>query len=160
MSRTLVIGIVMVVLISEAPLALAQMHEQRPAPDRHYQAPPERSGPGPNVHQEQRQHQGYQGRWDGPAPQGWDQQRWRDRQSYLRRYPDHRDDHSDAIITGLLGFALGAAIAGSEQDQRWAHSNLHNRRWLDRCARHHRSFDPRSGTYLGRDGLRYYCRRR
>ena len=25
------------------------------------------------------------------------------------------------------------------------------------CARHHRSYDPASGTFLGKDGLRHYC---
>jgi hypothetical protein len=25
------------------------------------------------------------------------------------------------------------------------------------CARHHRSYDPASSTFLGRDGLRHYC---
>ncbi len=29
--------------------------------------------------------------------------------------------------------------------------------WYDYCSRKYRSFDPRSGTFLGRDGVRYFC---
>jgi hypothetical protein len=30
--------------------------------------------------------------------------------------------------------------------------------WIDYCAAKFRTFDPTSGTYLGADGLRHYCR--
>jgi hypothetical protein len=29
--------------------------------------------------------------------------------------------------------------------------------WYDYCSRRYRSFDPRSGTFLGYDGIRYFC---
>lgn len=32
------------------------------------------------------------------------------------------------------------------------------RDWLDYCFSRYRSFDPRSGTYMGYDGRRHYCR--
>jgi hypothetical protein len=145
MSRKLIAGLLMVALLGEAPIALSQGRDHRPPPG--MQGPPhdrDYGRPG--------------GRWDGPPPRGWDHRRWQNRQSYLRNHPDRRDDHSDAVITGMLGFALGAAIAGSQDDQRYARGQMSNRRWMNYCSRRYRSFDRRSGTYLANDGLRYYCR--
>jgi hypothetical protein len=145
MSRILIIGLISIVLVAESSLASAQ--------DRDHRAPPGMQGPPPG-HGYGQQY----GRWDGPPPHGWTRQRWQSRQIYLRRHPDRRDDHSDAIITGMLGFALGAAIAGSQNDQTYARSRMGDRDWVNYCSRRYRSFDRRSGTYLAYDGLRYYCR--
>ena len=145
MSRTLIIGLMSSVLIAESPLASAQERDHRPPPG--MQGPPSEHGYG---------RQG--GRWDGPRPRGWTQQRWQSRQIYLRRHPDRRHDNSDAIITGMLGFALGAAIAGNQNDQAYARSRMGDGDWVSYCSRRYRSFDRRSGTYLAYDGLRYYCR--
>lgn len=93
-----------------------------------------------------------------PPPPGWNTRQWNYRQDYVRRNPHRRDDHSDAIIAGILGFALGAAIAGSTQDKERATARLHDPDWTAACARRYRSFDPATGTYLGYDGLRRYCR--
>lgn len=147
MSRTLITGLLMVVLLSEAPLVLAQERDHRP--------PPGMQGRHPSQAYDQPR-----GQWDGPPPSGWDHRRWQSRQDYLRSHPDRRNDHSEAIITGMLGFALGAAIAGSQDDQRYARRQMNNRRWVNYCSRKYRSFDRRSGTYLANDGLRYYCRMR
>ena len=38
----------------------------------------------------------------------------------------------------------GRLVAGSPHDQSW-------------CARHHRSYDPGSGTFVGKNGTRYRC---
>ncbi|RRN64300.1 BA14K family protein [Caulobacter sp. 602-1] len=92
-----------------------------------------------------------------PPPSGWSQRQWDYRQDYLRRHGDRRDDHDEAIIAGLLGFALGAAIAGSQQEKERVKPRLSDPDWIAYCARKYRSFDPRSGTYLGYDGLRRYC---
>lgn len=151
MSRTLIAGLLMVAMLSEAPLALSQERDHRP--------PPGMQGPPPSQAYGQGYGQG-RGQWDGPPPRGWDQRRWQGRQDYLRGHPDRRDDHSDAIITGMLGFALGAAIAGSQEDQTYARGQMSNRRWQNYCSHKYRSFDRRSGTYLANDGLRYYCRMR
>lgn len=97
-------------------------------------------------------------------PPGWDQQTWRYRQQYEQRHPNQRrdwnrkDDNSGALVAGILGFVLGAAIAGSQQDQERAHTKLSDREWVTSCARKYRSFDANSGTYLGNDGLRHYCK--
>jgi len=97
-------------------------------------------------------------------PPGWDQQNWRYRQQYEQRHPGQRrdwnrqDDNSGAMVAGILGFVLGAAIAGSQQDQARAHTRLSDKQWVASCARKYRSFDASSGTYFGSDGLRHYCR--
>lgn len=95
---------------------------------------------------------------DREPPPGWGAPQWRYRQDYVRRHEPARDEHDDAIIAGLLGFALGAAIAGSHQDKARVESHRDDREWIASCARRYRSFDPVSGTYLGKDGLRHYCR--
>jgi hypothetical protein len=48
------------------------------------------------------------------------------------------------VIGGLL---LGAIIANEAQRNQGANY----------CAQHYRSYDPRSGTFVGRDGRRYSC---
>jgi len=73
-----------------------------------------------------------------------------------RRY--RRNDDGAAIAAGVLGFALGAAIAGSANDRDYYRSRRSDRAWLASCSSRYRSFDPASGTYLGFDGYRHYCR--
>lgn len=60
-------------------------------------------------------------------------------------------------VAGLFGFVLGAALAESREEHR-DRIRLEDREWIAACARRYRSFDARSGAYLGRDGLRHYCR--
>ena len=62
------------------------------------------------------------------------------------------------MIGAILGFALGAAVVDSAEQQRYAQSRLNDPGWIAYCARRYNSFDPYTGTYLGRDGLRHYCR--
>ena len=132
MRKPLLAGVLVLALVVEAPVAaLAQAPHRSPVDSRRPGRPP---------------------------PAGWDQRQWDYRQDYVRRHRDRRDDHSDAIIAGLLGFALGAAIAGSQQDKERVQPRLSDPDWIAYCARKYRSFDPRSGTYLGVDGLRRYCR--
>jgi hypothetical protein len=53
-----------------------------------------------------------------------------------------------AVAAGVLGgLLLGAVIANEAQ-----RSNS-----VDYCMRRFRSYDPQSGTYLGRDGYRHSC---
>jgi hypothetical protein len=75
---------------------------------------------------------------------------------YYRR--DRHDDNDAAIIAGIIGFALGAAIVGSQDDRAYYERHRNDRRWQDDCRRRYDSFDPYSGTYLDRDGYRRYCR--
>ncbi len=77
---------------------------------------------------------------------------------YDRNYGSTRRDNSSALAAGFLGFVLGAAIAGSSNDRTYATSRLSDQSWTSSCTRRYRSFDARSGTYLGFDGYRHYCR--
>ena len=77
---------------------------------------------------------------------------------YDRNYGSTRRDDSSALAAGFLGFVLGAAIAGSANDRSYATTRLSDQSWTANCTRRYRSFDARSGTYLGFDGYRHYCR--
>ncbi len=70
-----------------------------------------------------------------------------------------QDSANAAIVGGILGFILGAAVAGSERDRDYYYAHRNDRGWRARCRAAHRGFDYRTGTYLGRDGYRYYCTR-
>jgi len=95
----------------------------------------------------------YNGRWV-------DQNEWRrhgaERDRWARNYQRRRGhDDSSAVIAGILGFALGAAIVGSQQQAE--HARTADQSWDARCAKKYRSYDRHSRTYLGHDGLRHYC---
>lgn len=80
---------------------------------------------------------------------------WRDGRYYERR----RNDDTGALIAGaILGFVLGAAITGSQNDYDHYYARRDDRDWRARCQARYRSFDWNSGTYLSRDGYRRYCR--
>ena len=56
--------------------------------------------------------------------------------------------NSGAVAAGILGgLLLGAIIANEAQRSRS----------VEYCMRRYRSYDPRSGTYLGYDGYRHRC---
>jgi hypothetical protein len=90
----------------------------------------------------------------------------RNRWTYERRHHSHyvwrngryEDDSGAAIAGGILGFALGAAIAGSQDDYDYYNSHRNDRGWRHRCQESARGFDWHTGTYLGDDGYRHYCR--
>ena len=74
------------------------------------------------------------------------------------RYED-QDASNTAVIGGILGFILGAAIAGSNSDRDYYNAHRNDRGWRTRCRSAYPGFDYRTGTYLGRDGYRHYCTR-
>lgn len=74
------------------------------------------------------------------------------------RYED-QDAGNAAVVGGILGFILGAAIAGSNNDRDYYYAHRNDRGWRARCRSAYRGFDYRTGTYLGRDGYRHYCTR-
>ena len=101
-------------------------------------------------------------RWDDRTrpPPNWNRNEWALRQNWLRQHGHDAD--SDAavglVIGAILGFALGAAVVDSTEQQEYAMSRLNDPGWIAYCARRYNSFDPYTGTYLGRDGLRHFCR--
>ncbi len=120
---------------------------------------PERDGPryAPQV---QMQHEGqqyyYNGRWvDQNEWQRRDSERQRWARNHQRRRGNYKSDDNSSLVAGIVGFALGAAIVGSQQDADQARNA--DRSGIDNCARRFRSYDRNSRTYLGNDGLRHYC---
>ena len=112
-----------------------------------------------------------------PACADWRRNRhdW-DEARYRRWYRDHRGDLdvNDAAAAGLFGFAAGA-ILGAAASQAGAaaapagttvYSEIPSaggfpagsEGWLRYCSARYQSFDPASGTFLGDDGNRHYCR--
>ncbi len=83
---------------------------------------------------------------------------WRDGRYYRERRDRRDNDAGVALAAGILGFALGAAVIGSQNDRTYYDSRRGDRSWIASCQRRYRSFDPSSGTYLGNDGYRRYCR--
>ncbi len=60
-----------------------------------------------------------------------------------------RGDDGAGVAAGILGgLLLGAIIANEAQ---------RSNRSVEYCMRRFRSYDPRSGTYLGYDGYRHRC---
>jgi BA14K-like protein len=58
------------------------------------------------------------------------------------------DNGAGAVAAGAaIGLLLGAIVATQAQRQQG----------VDYCMQRYRSYDPRSGTFLGRDGQRYRC---
>lgn len=79
--------------------------------------------------------------------------------------------HGGAVAAGVIGgLIIGSMIASSPYRYRGpiyyapgpvyppGYYDYGYRDWLDYCFSRYRSFDPRSGTYLGYDGRRHYCR--
>lgn len=60
-----------------------------------------------------------------------------------------------AVGAGLLGLGIGAAIASQQQPRYYGGGNPD---WHAYCASKYRSYDARTGTFLGYDGYRHPCR--
>jgi hypothetical protein len=145
-SPTLVVACVASLIVAGAAGAQPRGHDDRGRPQPQFQHGPPPGGPGPSQYY-------YNGRWVGPDEwQRHNAERDRWARDYDRRR--HRDD-SSAIVAGILGFALGAAIVGSAQQADKARTA--DQSWDAYCARKYRSYDRHSRTYLGSDGLRHYC---
>jgi hypothetical protein len=83
----------------------------------------------------------------------------RSNRHYVYRDGRYQDNSGAAIAGGILGFVLGAAIAGSQQDHDYYYSHRNDRGWRERCQQSYHDFDYRTGTYVGGDGYRHYCTR-
>jgi hypothetical protein len=79
---------------------------------------------------------------------------------------------NDAIIAGAAGFAVGTLFGHAAAQPRYVAPRPvyvapapvvygpapWTPRWYSYCSAKYGSFDPRSGTYAGVDGVRYMCR--
>ncbi|MBJ6127695.1 BA14K family protein [Microvirga sp. BT325] len=71
-----------------------------------------------------------------------------------RRY--YRRDRGDALAAGALGLATGAIIGGALAQSQAQAAPVYNQNHAY-CSQRFKSYDPRSGTYLGYDGQRHPC---
>ncbi len=101
----------------------------------------------------------------------WEERRWRDDdyRRWYRRHHRHDHDNNDNLgAAALFGLAAGAlasgvflnqnnsgVLAGRPSASGYAQGSSG---WLSYCSSKYRSFDARSGTYLGYDGQRHVCR--
>lgn len=74
------------------------------------------------------------------------------------RYEDQNASGA-AAAAGIIGFILGAAIAGSASDRDYYNAHRNDRDWQTRCRTIYHSFNRNTGTYIGQDGYRHYCTR-
>ena len=124
-------------------------HEQGRGPSDQGRGPP-----GGDQYRGQDQDQYYsRGRWVGPDQWRQDRQSWED--NYRRRHKKQKQDNTAAIIAGVIGLALGAAIVGSQDEARRARTPDTSRD--GQCRAKYRSYDAPSGSYMGYDGFRHYC---
>jgi hypothetical protein len=107
-------------------------------------------------------------RWRKADRRHWDRRHW-DRRHY--RHHRHRDNGA-WIGAGIAGLAAGALIGGALSGPRYygyaeprvvyvPRSGSYepwSAAWYDYCESRYRSFDPRTGTFLGYDGRRHFCR--
>lgn len=99
---------------------------------------------------------GYYGRpppgaWQGPPPPRharWGYPYWRNGGWYYRN-----NNNGAWIAAGIAGLALGAAAASAMRNN----NNANNADIVAYCARKFRSYNPRTGTYTGYDGLQHPC---
>ncbi|MGO4624906.1 BA14K family protein [Ensifer sp. 2YAB10] len=91
--------------------------------------------------------------------------RWRCEESRRDHWREKREKQEKrelkaGIAAGAIGLALGAIIIGAAQEEERRRQNDQYR--LNerdaRCLARYRSYDSRSGTFIGRDGRRYECR--
>lgn len=96
------------------------------------------------------------------------------------RWRHHRHNNGDAVAAGVLGLAVGALAAGALSQPRYYepdYTYVQPRRyarpapvyverygaepwspaWYRYCENRYRSFDPRSGTFIGYDGMEHFC---
>ncbi len=77
-----------------------------------------------------------------------------------RYYHRQHRGNGAAVAAGVVGLAAGVLAAQALSQPRYAPAPVYRGGgdWYAYCASKYRSFDPASGTYLGYDGRRHYCR--
>ncbi|ESR24549.1 BA14K family protein [Lutibaculum baratangense] len=86
------------------------------------------------------------------------------------RHYYHRRSNDGALAAGVIGLAAGALIGGAiasqpapapvyreYRDYRAYRPEMSRADWDAYCYSKYRSYDARTGTYLGYDGYRHYC---
>ncbi len=92
------------------------------------------------------------GAWYGPPPPRharWGNPYWRNNGWYYRN-----NNNNAWIAAGVAGLALGAAAAAAAANN---NNNAEDVGAVAYCARKFRSYNPRTGTYTGYDGLQHPC---
>ncbi|HYF54685.1 MAG TPA: BA14K family protein [Salinarimonas sp.] len=81
------------------------------------------------------------------------------RRYYGRPYYGHRYHGGNAALGVVGGLAAGALVAGAIANAQAAQPlpRTADPDFIAYCSRKYRSFDPQTGTFLARDGLRYPC---
>jgi len=92
---------------------------------------------------------------DAPVTLVRSEKRWKKRRHHHRRhYRSYRHHHHGSNVgAGIAGFALGAIVGSALTQPSYRGSN-----WHAYCASKYRSYNPRTGTYTGYDGLQHRCR--
>lgn len=140
-----------------APSAFAQPRPyDQPGPYQGQYQQRGHQGPGPAQGARSGGQYYYNGRWvDQGEWQRHSAERDRWAHDYQHRRGDHGGDDTSALVAGIVGFALGAAIVGSQQQAERARTA--DASYDAACARRYRSYDRHSRTYMGVDGVRHYC---
>lgn len=80
---------------------------------------------------------------------------------YYGRPYYYRRDNGAAVAAGVAGLAAGALIAGAIANQAQAAAppppGTVDPNTAAYCARKYRSYDPVTGTFMARNGMRYVC---
>jgi len=98
-----------------------------------------------------------------------------------RHYHHYHSNGGDLAAAGILGLAAGALVVGLASQPEPVYANPYRRpgprpireypetvyldgalepwspEWYDYCHDRYRSFDPRSGTFMGYDGREHFC---
>ncbi len=91
-----------------------------------------------------------------------DYRRYRDYRRH-RHYRRRNDDAAAAILGGILGLGAGLAIGNATAPRQYYDGGRYpawSPQWYRYCERRYRSFNPRTGYFLGYDGRYHFCRAR
>ena len=100
---------------------------------------------------------------------------------WRNRHYHHHSDSGDLAAAGILGLAAGALVVGLASQPEPVYANPYRQprprpvreypetvyldgafepwssEWYDYCSDRYRSYDPRSGTFMGYDGREHFC---